>query len=30
LWIRDEFLNSTVDFGKIIIHGHTPVEWPEI
>jgi serine/threonine protein phosphatase 1 len=28
LWIRDEFLNSTIDFGKIIIHGHSPVESP--
>ncbi len=26
LWIRDEFLSSTTDFGKIIVHGHTPVE----
>jgi serine/threonine protein phosphatase 1 len=25
LWIRDEFLASNVDFGKIVIHGHTPV-----
>lgn len=24
LWIRDEFLSSTCDFGKIIVHGHTP------
>jgi serine/threonine protein phosphatase 1 len=24
LWIREEFLNSTMDFGKIIVHGHTP------
>jgi serine/threonine protein phosphatase 1 len=24
LWIRDEFLNSTEDFGKIVVHGHTP------
>jgi serine/threonine protein phosphatase 1 len=29
LWIRDEFLNSKLDFGKIVIHGHTPVEKPE-
>ena len=29
LWIRDGFLDSGVDFGKIIIHGHTPREWPE-
>jgi serine/threonine protein phosphatase 1 len=25
LWIRDEFLESTADFGKIIVHGHSPV-----
>ena len=24
MWIRDEFLSSTYDFGKIIVHGHTP------
>ena len=30
LWIRDEFLNSTMDFGKIVVHGHTPTEQPEV
>jgi serine/threonine protein phosphatase 1 len=30
LWIRDEFLSSNADFGKIIVHGHTPVPEPEI
>jgi serine/threonine protein phosphatase 1 len=30
LWIRGEFLASDVDFGKIVIHGHTPVEQPEV
>lgn len=24
LWIRGEFLSSNNDFGKIIVHGHTP------
>lgn len=24
LWIREEFLSSDYNFGKIIIHGHTP------
>ncbi|MDB5605174.1 MAG: Metallophosphoesterase [Bradyrhizobium sp.] len=24
LWIREEFLTSNDDFGKIIVHGHTP------
>jgi serine/threonine protein phosphatase 1 len=28
LWIREEFLTSSEDFGKIIVHGHTPT--PEI
>jgi serine/threonine protein phosphatase 1 len=30
LWIRDEFLDSTQDYGKMIIHGHTPNIWPEV
>ncbi len=30
LWIRDEFLNSQLDFGKFIIHGHTPVKEPDL
>ena len=30
LWIREEFLNSQMDFGKIVVHGHTPVDEPEI
>jgi calcineurin-like phosphoesterase family protein len=30
LWIRQEFLNSQLDFGKIVVHGHTPVEEPEV
>jgi calcineurin-like phosphoesterase family protein len=30
LWIRDEFLDSDSDFGKIIVHGHTPVDAPEV
>jgi serine/threonine protein phosphatase 1 len=29
LWIRDEFLNDESDFGKIVVHGHTPVAKPE-
>jgi serine/threonine protein phosphatase 1 len=24
LWIREEFLSSNEDFGKIVVHGHTP------
>jgi serine/threonine protein phosphatase 1 len=30
LWIRDEFLKSTINFGKIVVHGHTPTERPEV
>ncbi|MBV9567856.1 MAG: serine/threonine protein phosphatase [Hyphomicrobiales bacterium] len=30
IWIRDEFLNSRNDFGKVIVHGHTPVAEPEL
>ena len=30
LWIRDEFLASSRRFEKIIVHGHTPVEAPEV
>ena len=29
LWIRDDFLNSDADFGKFVVHGHTPVRQPE-
>lgn len=25
LWIRDAFLSSEADFGKVVVHGHTPV-----
>ncbi|MFT4115666.1 metallophosphoesterase family protein [Bradyrhizobium sp.] len=30
LWIRSEFLESNENFGKFIVHGHTPVETPDI
>jgi serine/threonine protein phosphatase 1 len=29
LWIREEFLESQCDFGKIVVHGHTPVREPQ-
>ncbi len=29
LWIREPFLDSTADHGKVVVHGHTPVEMPE-
>lgn len=30
LWIREEFLNSKMNFGKIVVHGHTPMASPEV
>lgn len=30
LWIRGEFLSSNYDFGKIIVHGHTPAREVEV
>ena len=30
LWIRGEFLSSSCDFGKIIVHGHTPSSEVEV
>lgn len=30
LWIRNEFLDSDENFGKFIVHGHTPVQKPDI
>lgn len=30
LWIRNEFLDSNEDFGKFIVHGHTPVREPDL
>lgn len=29
IWIRDEFLQSPVDHGPLVVHGHTPVDRPE-
>jgi serine/threonine protein phosphatase 1 len=29
LWIRNEFLDSKKNFGKFIVHGHTPVREPD-
>ena len=28
-WIRDEFMNFEGDFGKVVVHGHTPVPEPQ-
>jgi len=30
LWIRDEFLQSDADHGKLVVHGHTIVEEPDV
>lgn len=30
LWIREPFLSSDQDFGKVVVHGHTPTTDPEI
>jgi serine/threonine protein phosphatase 1 len=30
IWIRGEFLSSTCDFGKIVVHGHTPAREIEV
>jgi serine/threonine protein phosphatase 1 len=30
LWIRDDFLRSERDFGKIIVHGHSITERPDV
>jgi diadenosine tetraphosphatase ApaH/serine/threonine PP2A family protein phosphatase len=30
IWIRGPFLQSDEDFGKIVVHGHTPRATPEI
>jgi serine/threonine protein phosphatase 1 len=30
LWIRNEFLDCQKNFGKFVVHGHTPVRQPDI
>jgi serine/threonine protein phosphatase 1 len=30
IWIRDEFHRSDADFGRIVVHGHTPVAAPDV
>jgi serine/threonine protein phosphatase 1 len=29
IWIREDFLNSNKNFGRIIVHGHTPMRKPQ-
>lgn len=30
MWIRDEFLRSGADHGRVVVHGHTVVDAPEV
>ena len=30
LWIRDDFLNWEQPFERFVVHGHTPVNQPEL
>ncbi len=30
VWIREPFLLSEEDFGRIVVHGHTPVDRPDV
>ena len=30
VWIREPFLSSNADFGSVVVHGHTPVDAPEL
>ena len=30
MWIRDEFLESGLDHGKVVVHGHSIRREPEI
>ncbi len=30
LWICNQFLNSDLAYEKMVIHGHSPNEWPEV
>lgn len=29
-WIREDFLSFRGDFGRFVVHGHTPVEQPDL
>ena len=29
MWIREDFLTSKSDFGKVVVHGHTPTHEPQ-
>jgi serine/threonine protein phosphatase 1 len=30
IWIREEFLQSTMNHGCTVVHGHTPVDHPQV
>jgi serine/threonine protein phosphatase 1 len=30
IWIRGEFLRAPDDFGKVVVHGHTPTTVPDV
>lgn len=30
MWIREPFLSSDLDFGRVVVHGHTVVARPEV
>ena len=30
VWIRQEFLQDYTDHGALVVHGHTPVQYPEL
>ncbi len=30
IWIREDFLDSNEDFGRVIVHGHTPQRTPQV
>lgn len=29
IWIREEFIDSNEDYGRVIVHGHTPMRKPQ-
>lgn len=30
MWVRHDFLDASDDFGKLVVHGHTPVKEPQV
>ena len=30
MWIREDFLLHEEDFGKVVVHGHTPTPNPDV